>query len=640
MIKRLGYAAVFVIALPLALAAWAHRLDSLIALPLPPDFIASPATGSALVAAGIVLMLVASVDLWRFGHGLPASPFPPKTLVTRGAYGLVSHPVYIGAVCSTLGVALWTRSPAGVWITTPTLALAIAAFVIGYERDATRHRFGALAVPRLRFPPATDERPTLDDRVSVYVLVFLPWLVLYQAVEYLGVPPDARSTYFAWDASLPVVPWMEVIYAATYVFALAAPLVTEDRRSLAELAGAGRAATAMIIPLYLLVPLIAVAKPVVGDGALQTMLRWERLGDAPVTAFPSFHVVWACVAARVFAARLPKARWIFWAIAGAMSVAAVLTGLHSVADIIAGVVAFVVVTRRHAIWEWLRRNAQIVANSWRERTVGPVRLINHGVYAGIGAALSIALSVALAGPLQLGWLAACVAGAVAGAALWGQLVEGSSALLRPYGYFGAVTGVVTVALLAAASHADAWLIFAAFGVGSTIASAFGRLRCLVQGCCHGRPAPGEVGIRFVHPRSRVVRLSSLGGVSVHPTQLYAIITSLLVGCVLVRLWLVGAPLSFIAGTYFVLTGIARFVEEHFRGEPQTVVVAGLRLYQWLAIAFVVGGASLTTFRTAPAPTPHPIDPGVLPALLLIGILTYAAYGVDFPRSEWRFSRLT
>jgi protein-S-isoprenylcysteine O-methyltransferase Ste14 len=639
-IKRLGYAALFVVALPLALAAWARRLDSLVALPLPPDSIASPEAGSALLVAGVALMLAATADLWRFGHGLPASPFPPERLVTHGVYGIVAHPVYVGAVSVTLGVALWARSAAGLWIVTPTLATAVTAFVMGFERDSTRRRFGAVPTPRLALPPANDDPPSVADCVSVYVRVFLSWLVLYQTVEFLGAPHDARSTYIAWDASLPIVPWTEAIYASTYLFVLAAPLVAKTRRDVRELAIGGLTATAFIIPFYLIVPLVADAKPVVGEGLWQTLLRWERAGDAPVTAFPSFHVVWAFLAARTFVARFPRWRWGLWTMAAAMSVSGITTGLHSIADVAAGVAALMIVTHRHAIWAFVRRHVETVANSWHEWTVGPVRLINHGVYAGLGGAASIALSVALIGQSQLAWLIACAAGAIVGAALWGQLVEGSSTLLRPYGYFGSVVGVIVVVILASASGADSWLLFTGFGVGSTITSVFGRLRCLVQGCCHGRAAHEGAGIRFVHPRSRVVRLSALGGVPVYPTQLYAIVASLVVCCVLVRLWLLALPLSFIAGTYFILTGLYRFVEEHFRGEPQTVVVAGLRLYQWLAIAFVVGGAALTAIRTAAAPAPHPVELGALPALILVGLLTCAAYGLDFPSSAWRFSRLT
>ena len=134
-------------------------------------------------------------------------------------------------------------------------------------------------------------------------------------------------------------------------------------------------------------------------------------------------------------------------------------------------------------------------------------------------------------------------------------------------------------------------------------------------------------------------MSGLGGVPLHPTPLYSMLWMMLVGLVLLRLWLLAAPLQFIAGTYFVLVGLGRFVEEHLRGEPQTLVVAGLRLYQWLAMAFVVGGAVLTTLGSTAAPTAPRFDPGSLAVAVVVGAICYIAYGVDFPGSNRRFSRL-
>jgi prolipoprotein diacylglyceryltransferase len=165
------------------------------------------------------------------------------------------------------------------------------------------------------------------------------------------------------------------------------------------------------------------------------------------------------------------------------------------------------------------------------------------------------------------------------------------------------------------------------------------MRCLVQGCCHGREASIFHGIRYRHPLSRVVRLSSLAGVPVYPTPLYSMIWMVFVGLVLIRLWTIAAPLQFIAGTYFVLVGLGRFVEEHFRGEPQTAVIAGLRLYQWLTIAFVVGGAVAMTLGPTPAPAVPPFDPQALPIAALVGAICYAAYGMDFPASSRMFARL-
>jgi prolipoprotein diacylglyceryltransferase len=112
-----------------------------------------------------------------------------------------------------------------------------------------------------------------------------------------------------------------------------------------------------------------------------------------------------------------------------------------------------------------------------------------------------------------------------------------------------------------------------------------------------------------------------------------------VGCVLLRLWSLAVPVSFVLGVYLILVGIGRFIEEHFRGEPQTAVIAGLRLYQWIAIGFVIGGAVLTTLRTDSPPPPSGLSMSALVMAVVTGALTHIAYGVDFPGSRRRFSRL-
>lgn len=291
-------------------------------------------------------------------------------------------------------------------------------------------------------------------------------------------------------------------------------------------------------------------------------------------------------------------------------------------------------------WQWIRTAAEWTANSWREITIGPVRFINHGAPAAMGIAVTVLVPLWLLGREHLWWITAMIVAAGAGAALWAQLVEGSPQLLRPLGYFGGIFGILGVTGVAGAVGADAWLLLGAMVVGASFGQPLGRVRCLMQGCCHGRETTPWLGIRYRHPRSRVVRLSTLGGVPVHATPVYSMIWTLLVGSILLSLWRRAAPVSFIVGAYFILVGFGRFVEEHYRGEPQTATLAGLRLYQWLALAFVVGGAIATTFRSVAAPAIAGGDTGVLPVVMATVLASYVGFGVDFPRSGWRFSRLT
>ena len=104
--------------------------------------------------------------------------------------------------------------------------------------------------------------------------------------------------------------------------------------------------------------------------------------------------------------------------------------------------------------------------------------------------------------------------------------------------------------------------------------------------------------------------------------------------------MLGAPDAIIVGVYLMLAGMARFVEESFRGEPQTPIIAGLRVYQWLAIVSVLIGAVCSTlpWRLRPAPLTWP-DHTLLLSALALALVTGAAMGVDFPESNRRFSRL-
>jgi protein-S-isoprenylcysteine O-methyltransferase Ste14 len=630
----IAYGAVFAVGLPLLLALWMQRLDRIIRLPA----FGNTMTGALVMAAGLGLVGLAMYWLWREGGGLAMSPFPPGHLVTSGPYAILPHPIYVGSVTACLGYALLTRSAAGLWVVTPLLALSAASFVMGYEREATSVRFGALPHPFVRLPPDEQTRPGFRDRVSVYALVLIPWAIAYEAFSRVGLAPDARSSYLGWDALLPVVPWAEAVYILTYPYVALAPLLASNNRDLRRFAIRGLWATAAIGLFYLLVPFSASPKPVPEGSIWTPLLLFERWWDEH-TSLPSFHVVWACLVSSLLASRWPRAKGWLAAWTAAVGVSCVATGMHAVMDIVAGLAAAVLVMRGNVVWAVLCRLAEVVANSWREWRVGPFRALSHGVYAALGGAVGVGVATWAAGRDQMWWIVALTFGAQAGAGLWAQIIEGSPQLLRPYGYFGSVFGAIIVSLVAAASGRDPWLLLAATAVGACFTQPFGRLRCLVQGCCHGRPLDAPWGIRYTHPRSRVTRLSKLGGLPLHPAPLYSILWMLTTGAILCRLWVLGVPLSFIAGGYLVFVGLGRFVEEHYRGEPQTAIIAGLRLYQWLAIAFVTGGSAVMAIGGRQAPPPEALEPRAWGAMAVVLFVTYALFGIDVPGSNRRFSRL-
>ena len=126
---------------------------------------------------------------------------------------------------------------------------------------------------------------------------------------------------------------------------------------------------------------------------------------------------------------------------------------------------------------------------------------------------------------------------------------------------------------------------------------------------------------------------SLRGVSVHVTPLYSLLWNVLVALVVTRIYLLHASSAMVGGVYLILSGAGRFVEEAYRGEPQTPVVGGLRLYQWVAVATLGLGALITTVKnSAPSPPPAPHISSIFVALAC-GIGAWFLTGVDFPRIE-------
>ena len=623
------YGLLFAVVLPVLLVLWARGAAPEVHLPA----LHAPLPGWIAAASGLALVASAMLDLWRRGGGLPMNAFPPPRLVTGGAYAVVGHPIYVGFALAVAGVAVATGSAAGLWLVSPSVALASAALVLGHERPDLLRRFGRLPRPWLSLPPPGIAPPTWSERTGALLLVLGPWLLLYEGCAAIGPAGDAVSSLLPFERGWPVASWAEPLYASTYPVVLAAFLWSPSRDALRTLSTRALWSMAIVFPAFLLLPLVAPPRPFEPSGPLGALIALERAWDTPACAFPSYHVVLAFLAADALSARSRLWRPWGWGVAASC----VLVGAHSLVDVLAGLVVVAALRRGRAIWELLRRGAERVANSWRDFRVGPVRVINHGLWVGLGAGGGVVVLGSVLGPGGATLAAAIWGLGVVGAGAWAQAVEGRG-LSRPFGYYGGVLGAVLGVMLAPAFGFDRWTALAATALAAPVVQGIGRLRCLVQGCCHGAPAPEWLGIRHVTPLSRVVK-AGLGGIPVHPTALYSILWNVLVVAVLLRLALLGAPAHLVAGLYLFLGGVGRFVEEAYRGEPQTPIVLGLRLYQWMAVGSTVAGAALTALGPSPAVRLAVPGSGVLVAGLVAFVVTAAAMGADLPGSSRRLSRL-
>jgi membrane-associated phospholipid phosphatase len=203
--------------------------------------------------------------------------------------------------------------------------------------------------------PDDDSTPTIAQRVIVFPLLFIPWLVLYEWVVYRGPSPGAFQTYLPGEINWPIWPWMELLYASPYLLVSLAPLCAPTHRVLRRFVIAGAIATVAVVLMFLFIPAFAPPRPFHPVGVLGRMMLTERELDLNngSAAFPSFHVVWACLGAALFSARWPRLRWVAWSWAMLVAASCVLTGMHSLADIVAGFIVFALAHN----YRWARRQS-------------------------------------------------------------------------------------------------------------------------------------------------------------------------------------------------------------------------------------------------------------------------------------------
>jgi membrane-associated phospholipid phosphatase len=598
-------------------------------------------SGYILLTAGAFLVISGMWHLRIYGHGLPMNAFPPERFVKKGIYAFIKHPIYTGAVLLSFGLSGITHSSSGFWLISPLFTLMIVAYVVGFENERTQVIFGNQEYKTyLSLPATSDSSPSYIERISSYFLAFVPWLLVYEAFIYIGAPKDAVCTNLLFEEGWPVWEFSEVFYAFTCLFALSIPLVIKTRKQLRCFITDLWFATIIVGIIYLVFPLAVKQKDFIPHSFFGHLILFERSLDGEAAALPSFHVIWAFISATYFSRSITRFKWSWYVLAVLISVSCITTGSHSLLDVIAGFCMFLIIVNKRKIWDHIRFLSERLANSWHEWRLGSVRIINHGFYGGAAGFTGTLLAGSFLGQQYALAGFIIVLFIIAGAGLWAQFIEGSPKLLRPYGYYGGVVGLLFASTLAYFLFSvDFFVILASFAMAAPWIQSIGRLRCLVQGCCHGKLSSNEIGIRFTHPNSRVNKISGLSGAALHPTQLYSIGTNLITGLVLLRLFSIHMPSAFIIGIYLIFNGLGRFVEESFRGEAQTPFWAGMRIYQWIAIINIIVGAFFTTIPNTRALS-FQFNIETLFLAIIAGILVTIASGVDFPGSNRRFARLT
>ena len=156
-------------------------------------------------------------------------------------------------------------------------------------------------------------------------------------------------------------------------------------------------------------------------------------------------------------------------------------------------------------------------------------------------------------------------------------------------FYGGMLGAFLFIWLAAhLQGASGWSLLDALLPALPLAQAFGRIGCLMAGCCYGLP-----GIGFYLPAL---------GETVFPIQLAESICTFAIYVVLADMSQRPLPSGRLLGSYLTLYGLTRFILEFFRGDAIRGFIGPLSVAQWISLLCIAAGVLLLRWarqKTAP-----------------------------------------
>jgi len=159
-------------------------------------------------------------------------------------------------------------------------------------------------------------------------------------------------------------------------------------------------------------------------------------------------------------------------------------------------------------------------------------------------------------------------------------------------YYGGLIGAAIAAIgYLAWKKLPVWKIADVLAPSIALGSVFGRIGCLLNGCCYGRYCTLPWAIRF--PEGHETHPFNQPAVPVHPTELYDALLNLVLYVFLAWLFRRRKFDGQIFATYLVVYAIFRSIAEYFRGDyPTDHVHAGLTSAQLVSVPILVTGLVL------------------------------------------------
>jgi len=129
-------------------------------------------------------------------------------------------------------------------------------------------------------------------------------------------------------------------------------------------------------------------------------------------------------------------------------------------------------------------------------------------------------------------------------------------------FFGGFCGAVVGAYIGIkVKQLPLWQTADIIAPGIALGHALGRIGCFFAGCCHGIECDLPIAVKFWHPES----LAPIG-VLLHPTQLYSVISNLVLFSVLIFLFRHKKFDGMVFLIYIMVYSFFRSIIESFRGD--------------------------------------------------------------------------
>ena len=160
-------------------------------------------------------------------------------------------------------------------------------------------------------------------------------------------------------------------------------------------------------------------------------------------------------------------------------------------------------------------------------------------------------------------------------------------------YYGGFIGAATTGIISILwKKMPLWKTLDVLAPSVALGSVFGRIGCLLNGCCYGRPTDLPWGLIFTNPKAHELSGTPLD-VPLHPTEIYDALLNLVLYGFLAWLFRYKKFDGQVFATYLLCYAVTRSLVEHFRGDYTNLHYhLGLTPAQWISVPIFVAGLVL------------------------------------------------